>query len=159
MLTAKLIALLLVANAAPVLAQAALGARWAWPVDGGRMLADGRRLLGASKTWRGIAASLVATAVVGALLGLGIGFCLAFAGASMLGDMLSSFIKRRRGFEPSARATGLDQVPEALLPMLLGMAWLDCGLGEVAVAVLAFTLLDVWGSPWLHRLGLRQRPY
>ena len=29
----------------------------------------------------------------------------------------------------------------------------------VAIAVLAFALLDVGLSPWLHRLGVRQRPY
>lgn len=159
MLALKLIALLLMANAAPVLAQNALGERWARPVDGGRVMSDGRPLLGRSKTWRGLVAALLGCALLGPALGFDLGFSLAFGCTSMAGDLLSSFTKRRRGLEASARATGLDQVPESLLPMLLGMLWLDFGFGMVAICVLAFTLLDIWLSPWLHRLGVRQRPY
>lgn len=159
MLAFKLILLLLMANAAPVLAQNVLGDRWARAVDGNVHLADGRPLLGKSKTWRGLLAALLSCALLGPALGFGLGFSLMFAAASMLGDMLSSFSKRRLGLAASARATGLDQIPESLLPMLLGMAWLDYGFGTVLLSVLVFSLLDVWLSPWLHRLGLRRRPY
>ena len=43
-------------------------------------------------------------------------------GGAMLGDALSSFIKRRMGAAPSSRATGLDQIPEALLAAA-GRCW------------------------------------
>jgi len=37
---------------------------------------------------------------------------------AMLGDLFSSFLKRRMGLAPSCQAIGLDQIPESLLPML-----------------------------------------
>ena len=41
------------------------------------------------------------------------------AAASMAGDLLASFLKRRFGLKVHAQAIGLDQIPEALLPLLL----------------------------------------
>ncbi|HKJ22762.1 MAG TPA: CDP-archaeol synthase, partial [Gammaproteobacteria bacterium] len=58
---AQLIFLLLVANGAPVLARQVRGARPARPLDGGLRLADGRPLLGRSKTLRGVGAALICT--------------------------------------------------------------------------------------------------
>ena len=45
---------------------------------------------------------------------------------AMVGDLLSSFVKRRLKFQPSSRATGLDQIPEsstsgANLPLNAGL--------------------------------------
>jgi hypothetical protein len=37
---------------------------------------------------------------------------------AMLGDLFSSFVKRRLNLPPSSRATFLDQVPESLFPLL-----------------------------------------
>jgi CDP-2,3-bis-(O-geranylgeranyl)-sn-glycerol synthase len=80
------------------------------------------------------------------------------AGA-MLGDALSSFIKRRMGTAPSTRATGLDQIPEALVPLLflqetLGLAWT-----QIAAITTVFFLLEI-PLAWLsHRCGLRDQPF
>jgi CDP-2,3-bis-(O-geranylgeranyl)-sn-glycerol synthase len=77
----------------------------------------------------------------------------------MVGDALSSFVKRRLGITPSGRATGIDQIPEALLPLLvirgtLGLSWL-----QVAVITLVFFALEIPLARLLFRLGLRDRPY
>ena len=77
----------------------------------------------------------------------------------MGGDLLSSFIKRRLGLETSARATGLDQIPESLIPALLcardlGLDWLD-----VATATVAFVIGELILSKILYRLHIRKRPY
>jgi hypothetical protein len=63
------------------------------------------------------------------------------------------------GLEVHAQAFGLDQIPEALLPLLvlresLGLAW-----GDVIVLVLAFMVLGVLLSRVLHKIGLREHPY
>ena len=58
-----------------------------------------------------------------------------------------------------AQAAGLDQVPEALLPLLLFRARLGLGATEVAVLVAAFVLLEVVLSRLLFRLRIRDRPY
>mgnify|MGYP001813085475 CR=1 FL=1 len=151
--------LLLLANGAPVMVKKALGERFAAPLDGGLRLSDGQPLFGKSKTWRGVAAGVLA-AVAGALL-LGLDWRVgALAGIfAMLGDLFSSFVKRRALFPPSGRASGLDHVPESLLPSLACRGALGLGWGDIAVCVLLFVLADVVLSRVAYRLNLRDRPY
>ena len=154
-----LLLLLIVANGAPILVAWRLGSRWAWPLDAGLVWRDGRRLLGESATLRGLVAAVVATALVAWVLGLGLGALIGFL--AMAGDALSSLIKRRLGLEPGAKATGLDQIPEALLPLLvlagplgLQLPWLD-----LTLLVVAFMIFDMVVSGPLYRLHLRRQPH
>lgn len=158
LLTLDLILLLIVANGAPMVLSTLLGNR-GYPVDGGMMLADGRALLGPSKTWRGLAISILATAVVAWTMGLGAVFGAVFAAFAMLGDLASSFIKRRFGLGAGDRARGLDQLPEGLLPALPAWWMLDAPWWVLILAALTFSVLNIWGSPLLYRLGLRHRPH
>ncbi len=151
--------LLLVANGAPVLAYDLLKQRWAWPVDGGRRLADGLRVLGDSCTWRGWIVSLSATACCAWALGLGWGPGLLTATAAMAGDAFSSFVKRRRGLAPGDRVLGLDQIPESLLPLVVLHPWLALGWLEVMLELAAFMALELAISRVAYRLGLRKHPY
>jgi CDP-2,3-bis-(O-geranylgeranyl)-sn-glycerol synthase len=91
--------------------------------------------------------------------GLGFVFGLLFGLLALAGDMLSSFIKRRLELASSARAVGLDQIPEALLPMLLAIWWLSVSPWVALVVVVLFTLSNIFGSPLLYRLGIRRRPH
>lgn len=159
MLTIKLLFLLMVANGAPIVLHKLLGARYAWPVDGGVRLADGRPLLGPSKTWRGLAAALLLTGMAAALLGWPWALGMVFGGAAMLGDLLSSFLKRRLGVPSSGMALGLDQVPEAWLPLLAVGPELALDASHIAGLVLAFLLLELVLSRVLYALRLRDRPY
>ena len=158
MITLKLVALLVIANGAPMVLSVVLGNRGR-PVDGGWVLADGQPVLGASKTWRGLAIAVVTTALVAWLLGLGLVFGACFGLVAMAGDLLSSFIKRRLGLVASDRARWLDQVPEALLPSLLAQWWLGVGWGVVIAVTLIFAAINIWGSPFLHRWGIRHQPH
>lgn len=151
--------LLIVANGSPLFVANLLGRRAAWPIDAGRQWVDGHRLLGATKTWRGLIASLLLTEMSAWLLGLQWLMGLAVAGGAMAGDLGSSFIKRRLGLPSSARAVGLDHLPESLLPALLlnwlyGYSW-PALLGAAGLFVLADVLL----SPLLFRWGLRRVPH
>lgn len=146
------------ANAAPVLAQLLLGSASSWPVDGGRLWRDGRRILGASKTWRGLLASLASTAALSAWW-LGDAWSGLFAAAlAMAGDLASSFVKRRRGLRSGADAPGLDQLPESLLPLLALQEPLALGAGEAFVVALAFLVLDLIGTRLLAGLRARRAP-
>jgi len=158
-LVVELLLLLLAANGAPVLLARLLGDRWAWPVDGGIILADGRPLFGRSKTWRGIAVGLAATALVGQVLGYGAELGLLFGAASLAGDLLSSFVKRRLGIQSSGKALGLDQVPEALLPLLVCRSELGIGWPAVALLVALFFGGSLLLSRAMFRLGIKKRPY
>jgi len=158
-LVVDLLLLLLAANGAPVLAARVCGDRWSWPVDGGRRLRDGRPLFGASKTWRGIVAGLAMTALAGALLGYGLVFGLLFGGASLAGDLCSSFIKRRIGIASSGRSIGLDQIPEALLPLLICRRTLGLDWVAMVVLVILFLVGSLILSRLMYRLGIRKQPY
>ena len=94
------------ANAAPILAAKALRLRKAHPIDGGIMLPDGRPLLGRSKTWRGLVSAVVLASCVGALIGLPWRLGALVGVSAMLGDGLSSFVKRRFALESAAGRSG-----------------------------------------------------
>jgi len=159
LLDLQLLVLLALANTAPLLAKRALRDRLAWPLDGGLRFFDGRPLFGASKTLRGIVLSLVATAAAGALVGPDWRIGALAAAAAMAGDLLSSFVKRRLARPPSSRATGLDQIPESLLPLLACRAALPLTVADIAVVVALFFVGEVLFSRLFYRLGLRDRPY
>jgi hypothetical protein len=159
LLVAKLIVLLSIANGAPVLLKKLLGHRFSHPIDGGLIFLDRRRLLGPSKTIRGALVAIVLTTLTAPLLGLEASTGALMGGVAMLGDLLSSFIKRRLDFAPSSRVTGLDQIPESLFPLLacrgpLLLSWIDIVSGA-AVFLLGAILL----SPVFHRIGIRDRPF
>lgn len=155
----RLLLLLAVANTAPLVAKRLFGGRWSTPLDGGLRFLDGRPLLGASKTVRGLLAATLASALAAPLLGLPAAIGAVLGLGAMLGDALASFTKRRLGTPPSGRATGLDQIPEALLPLLLLQSTLDLGLLQIAGVTLIFFVLEIPLARLAHRLGLRDQPY
>ncbi|MGR9115983.1 MAG: CDP-archaeol synthase [Gammaproteobacteria bacterium] len=151
--------LLLAANGAPVLAANLLGPRCAWPVDNGVILADGRPLLGSTKTWRGLLAAIGLTWAASALLDIDPGIGMLFGGLVMSGDLLSSFVKRRLGKDESSQARGLDTVPESLLPVWTLKGTLELGLVDIVLIVALFFLVEEFVSPLLYKLHIRKRPY
>lgn len=151
--------LLLVVNGAPILARGVLGARLALPLDGNRLAPDGRPWLGRSKTVRGMLAGTGAGLVFAPLLGYGALLGAAFGLLAMVGDVLSSLVKRRLGIAPSGMALGLDQIPEALLPLAVLRAAFGLSWTAIALEVLAFLVLELVLSQILYRLNLRNRPY
>lgn len=152
-----LLALVLLANAAPVAARLVLGRRLQWPIDGGRRLRDGQPLFGESKTWYGIVAALLATAAAAPLLGIAWTIGVLIAAAAMLGDLISSFIKRRLDRPEHATVPLLDEVPEALLPVAAVAAPLGLGWLESAIVVAGFVASHVLLDPLAERLQRRRR--
>ncbi len=155
----QLIVLLTLANGTPVVAKKVLGDRFAYPLDGGARFLDGRPWLGSSKTVRGIVLSIVVTSLGAPLVGLGAGVGLLVGALAMLGDLLSSFIKRRLNLAPSSRATGLDQIPESLFPLLACRTVLPLTAADIGVTVAIFFVGEVVLSRLLYRLRIRDRPY
>lgn len=159
MLPLILLIMLVLANGAPVIAARVAPGLWPQPVDGGRLWRDQRPLFGSSKTWRGMVSGGLSCALFSALVGLGVWFGLWFGLLALAGDLLSSFIKRRLGLPASARAIGLDQIPEALVPMVLASAWLGLSLGLTLLVVVVFVAANIGFSPLLYRLGIRRHPH
>jgi hypothetical protein len=159
LLIAKLIVLLSVANGMPVLLKKLFGAWLAQPIDYGVVLWDGRRLFGPSKTIRGAVVSVTGTTLAAPLLSLDAAVGILVGTTAMLGDLFSSFLKRRLDFGPSSRATGLDQIPESLFPLLACSCVLSLHAFDILVGVATFFIGAAFLSPIFHRIGIRDRPF
>jgi len=155
----QLIILLAVANGAPVIATRILGQRFSHALDGGVEFIDRRPLLGKSKTIRGIVVSILSSALVAPLLGLGWKIGVAVGSAAMAGDLFSSFVKRRLVLAPSSRATGLDQIPESLFPLLACRGALALSVLDIVIGVAIFFAGEVVLSLLLYKAHIRDRPY
>ena len=159
MVALKLLFVIGLANGAPILAENLLQKAWNQPVDFGKTFFDGRPVFGVSKTWRGIIAAVFAASVGAMAVGFSpaIGFWLG-AGA-MAGDLFSSFMKRRLAIPSSGMALGLDQIPEALIPLLLVRPELELQPGQIILLTMLFLVIELSLSRVLFRLQIRKRPY
>ncbi len=155
----KLVFLLVVVNGAPIMARRLLGERLSQPLDGGLRLTDGRRLFGDSKTWRGFVAGMLGGAIAAPLLGYPALTGIAFGLLAMLGDLASSFVKRRLGLAPSSQTLGLDQIPESALPLWFTRESTGLSSDQIWTIVALFILAELFISRVLFILGIRKRPY
>jgi CDP-2,3-bis-(O-geranylgeranyl)-sn-glycerol synthase len=155
----QVLLLLAVANGTPVLIKKLLGNFLAYPLDGGRTFIDRRPLLGPAKTIRGVVTSILATSVCAPLLGVTWATGAIVGVAAMVGDALSSFMKRRMGLLSSSRASGLDQVPESLVPALACRNLLGLTFADIIAVVMLFVIGEVVLARLLFRLRIRDEPY
>ena len=155
----QLLLLIIIANGAPILIRVLFRGRFNQAVDFGLKMPDGYAILGASKTWRGVFAAIAATPAAAWLMGYSLetGFLVAIY--AVVGDLLSSFLKRRLGKEPSSMAFILDQVPESLLPGLMMMDVFKLELQSILIMVLIFIIIELLLSHILYKWGIRKRPY
>ncbi len=149
------------------------------PIDDGRTLSDGKRILGNGKTWRGTAVGTVA----GVLVALGLNQLHRFVGESvaaapfpiaaavslafgaMLGDILASFLKRRTGRDQGTAFPGVDQldfvVVSLTLTAIVATGWfLETFSLPVLVVVFVLTpLLHVSTNAIAYAFGLKDAPW
>ncbi len=159
LLLAQLLFLLTVANGAPVITKKILGHRFAWPLDGGAKFFDGRRVFGVSKTIRGVVLAIVATAIGAPIIGLPWKIGALVGIFAMIGDLCSSFLKRRLNRPPHSRAVGIDQIPESLFPLLACADTLALTAPDIAAGVVVFFVGEILLSRLLYKVHLRDRPY
>jgi len=153
-LVSELVLLLVIANGAPFVAHRLFGKFLDQPLDRNKVFRDGRPLLGPGKTVRGIFSAIIATTVLAPLVGLEPAQGAVFGLLAMLGDLVSSFIKRRLDIATSRSAPLLDQLPESLLPLLVMQQALSVTVPEIAAAAACFLLIDLafsWLRDWAHR--------
>lgn len=158
-LPSLLIFILVCANGAPIIARKLLSSRFDTPLDGHLVLWDGQRLFGSSKTIRGVVAATLTTTVIFMFLDMSALNGFLFGLSAMLGDSLSSFVKRRARLNPGDTAPWLDQIPEALLPVLFVRTSLELGWLQVIVVVVGFALVNMIISPVTYWLHIRRRPH
>jgi len=152
--------LILVANGSPILVRHVPYLKgFDYPLDCKLVFFDGRPLLGASKTWRGLISSIITTMLCAVLLQMEwhTGFMVSVL--AMFGDSLSSFVKRRFALAPSDMALGVDQIPESLFPSLYMHYLWQLGWSWIVSTVIVFFVLELLLSRFLYHLHIRQRPY
>lgn len=137
------LALLIVANSTPVILARLLGERYSAPIDGDIRLPDGQPVFGSHKTWRGLIGGVIAGAAVGAALPCGTLLGAIFAALSLSGDLCSSFLKRRFRQASGRWIPLLDQLPEALFPLLILRSELDLTPAAIIGTCAVFTALDL----------------
>ncbi len=155
----QLLVLLALANGTPVIAKNILGNRFSYPLDGNLRFVDGRSLFGRSKTIRGVVLAVLVTAAGAPVVGLEWDIGVLVGGLAMAGDLASSFLKRRLDMPPSSRASGLDQLPESLFPLLACRNLLSLTIADIGACVALFFIGEVVLSRVLYALRLRDRPY
>src|SRR5437763_699740 len=99
----QLLILLMLANGTPVIAKKMVGRHYSYPLDGNLTFADGRPVLGRSKTIRGVVLAVLVTTAGASLIGLGWKTGLLVGSFAMAGDLFSSFCKRRLGLPASSQ--------------------------------------------------------
>jgi len=159
LITLKVLFLLMIANGSPVLAKDILGSRFAIAIDGGAKFADGRPVLGSSKTIRGIAFSILVTSALSPIVAMDWKIGALVASTGMAGDLLSSFLKRRMNLPAGSKATGLDQIPESLFPLLSCRTALRLTALDIVAGVVIFFIGELLLSRLLYHFHLRDRPY
>ncbi|MGA3115863.1 MAG: CDP-archaeol synthase [Syntrophobacteraceae bacterium] len=152
----RLLILLWLINFAPPFLAQIFESKWSFPIDGGYLFPDGRPLFGRHKTVRGVLAGIITGGLIGAALGFPLWLGLGTGLLSMLGDLLSSFLKRRISFTSGDAVPGLDQVPEGLLPFILIANYYSLSVGYVLVFGVVFGLGAYFGSIFLSRVLLRK---
>jgi CDP-diglyceride synthetase len=158
-LIAQLLVLLILANGAPVIAKKILETVLVRPLDGGITLADGQPIFGRSKTIRGVALSIAVTTLGAPWVGLDwtIGFVISTT--AMIGDLLSSFTKRRMKLTSGSMALGLDQTPESLFPAIACRWVLPITVLDIVLVVVLFFIGELVASRALYTFKIRDRPY
>jgi hypothetical protein len=159
LLIAKVLFLLAMANSTPVIGKRILGEKMAFPIDGGLILSDGQPLFGKSKTIRGVVLALLVTTMLAPLVDLEFMNGAMVSAAAMIGDLLSSFLKRRLKIPPSGMTIGLDQIPEALLPALVARCVLPLTSSDIAAIVSIFFVAELFFSRIFFALKIRDQPY
>ncbi len=159
MLLLKLLLLLLVANGTPILAKRLLHDRLSFPLDAGHLFFDGEPIFGASKTIRGVVLAPLITMLAALTVGLPAvqGFVIGIF--AILGDLISSFVKRRFKLASGSKATLLDQVPESLLPLFVYSLFWELGWLSQLFLCAAFSAIEIFISPLLYRWRLRSQPH
>lgn len=137
-------------NGLPPLVSLLCGDRWSRPLDGGRVWWDQQPIFGPHKTIRGILTSLIGGTMVAPLINVDWWVAAVTALLAMSGDLLSSFIKRRRNLTSGSAIVILDQSFESLFPALF-LGWiLSISWGQFVAVLVLFIVIAYWSSRFWH---------
>jgi predicted MPP superfamily phosphohydrolase len=137
--------ILIAANATPLLTAKLWSKISNHPLDLGSQMPDGNPSIGCHKTFEGLISGIAGAGLVGFLVGPSAGIGLILGSASLFGDGLTSFIKRRLGIVEGEPVRLLDYTLEGGLPLVLGKS-----LIPLSWPLILFILLLYIGCGWIE---------
>jgi len=137
---------LLWANFLPALTKILLRRRFNRTLDNGLKWFDDRPVFGSHKTIRGIVASLVGSTAVFPLLGVSWQTAMIAALLAMVGDLSTSFIKRRLALHSGEDIWVLDHFLESLFPVLYLRPFFQLSWAQVTGVLVLFIIMAYHGS-------------
>jgi CDP-2,3-bis-(O-geranylgeranyl)-sn-glycerol synthase len=133
------------------------------PIDGGRVYRDGKRIFGDGKTWRGLAAGILAGILIGViqigirdaagltlLPALTVPVVVLLSVGALLGDLVKSFFKRRLGMERGAPWLVADQYDFVAGAFVLLLVFQYQWVVTMVTLQMIFWIIVI--TPILHRL-------
>ncbi len=141
-----------IANSAPVLA------RGRHPMDFGKSMGDGRRVLGDGKTFEGFLAGLSLGTLAGAFFGYPLHSFLLALGA-LSGDLIGAFVKRRVGIERGQPAPLLDQLDFVAGALLFLYPVYQVTIEQVIFIAAVTPPIHLATNYIAYRLGLKKYPW
>jgi CDP-2,3-bis-(O-geranylgeranyl)-sn-glycerol synthase len=128
------------------------------PLDGGVNWLDGKPFLGGHKTTKGTIFGIVIGTIVGLVQGNLLGGALQSVGA-MLGDIITSFLKRRINIEPGESFPLADQLDFILFAVILSYP-IQYQSWETTILIIIVTLpLHYLTNVIAYFLGLKKHPW
>ena len=131
------------------------------PIDMGKSLSDGNRILGDNKTVRGILSGLVVGAIVGAygyyVFSRNL-FLIAFLASvgALFGDLVGAFLKRRLKIKPGDALPGVDQLDFGLGAILFVSLVYRLSLGAIAILLFVTPPIHLLTNVAAYRLGFKR---
>ncbi|MDD2643604.1 MAG: CDP-2,3-bis-(O-geranylgeranyl)-sn-glycerol synthase [Methanobacteriaceae archaeon] len=148
------------------------------PMDKGKTLSDGYRIIGNGVTWKGFISGTILGTLVGGIQGflsinltqisggiitlnvfqsipngLILGFILAFG--ALLGDAVGSFIKRRLGISSGKPAPFLDQLDFVIMSLLLISFIVPLSIDFVLIIAFITLILHLSSNTIAYLLGIK----
>ncbi len=145
------------ANAAPVLGG---GGK---PIDFGKEFADGKRIFGANKTFRGFFVGLGIGAAVGAMDCVAFGFPWLFAVliplGALLGDLTGAFFKRRLNIAPGGLLPVVDQIDFVVGALVFSLPLMVVNWGTAITVLLITPPIHLFTNFLAYKLKLKKNPW
>jgi uncharacterized protein len=139
-------------NVTPLLLRHSIGTRYSKPIDRGKCFWDGQRIFGDNKTGRGIFAGIVVGGLFAKIIGFtfSIGVCAGYL--DMLGDLITSFIKRRIHKPSGTTMPGFDQVFEGLLPVVMFKLLYSFSFIYLIITLFIFCFGNYYGAILVNKI-------
>ncbi len=154
LLTTKMVIFLWLINFVPPLLALIFHNKFNKPVDANKTFFDGQPILGSHKTIRGVTGAVICGGITAHLFSFTFFEGTTIAALSMLGDLITSFLKRRVKTPSGTVIPGMDQFLEAFLPIIFWKNITNISWFWVVIATILFGTGAFEGSKFFKQVIL-----